>query len=143
MSASSDAWKPEKPAAIYLNVPRRLLLVPGAALAVGLTIGLVRGSRTASLRFLAENVHRPPTTVQGWYFYNKTKNYRVALGALRDGARTGFGLGTAALGWVGIEEGLKWAGPPWEELSEVGAGLGTAVVFTVACACCRHLFRAC
>ncbi|KAF8633677.1 hypothetical protein AX15_001288 [Amanita polypyramis BW_CC] len=60
-----DTDDSQKKRAIRLAVPRRFYLVPGAALTVGVAIGLVRGGRTASLRFLAENVHRPPTTVQG------------------------------------------------------------------------------
>ena len=138
MSADDhESYTPEKPEPIRVYIPTRLLLVPGAAVVVGLTIGFVRGSRSASLRFLAENVHRPPTTVQGWYFYNKTKNYRVFLGGLKGGGKNAAGLGAAALGWVGIEEALKLAGAPWEEFSEVGAGLGTAAVFAAACKC-RH-----
>ncbi|KAH8105943.1 hypothetical protein BXZ70DRAFT_872790, partial [Cristinia sonorae] len=85
---------------IRLTIPSRYYLLPGAAITVGTTIGLFRGSRTASLRFLAENAHRPPTTVQGWYFYNKTKNYRVILGGLKGAAADAFRLGITAGGWV-------------------------------------------
>ncbi|KAH0587419.1 hypothetical protein H2248_006208 [Termitomyces sp. 'cryptogamus'] len=117
--------------AIRLKIPARFLLVPGAALVVGTTIGLVRGSRKASLRFLAENAHRPPTTVQGWYFYNKTKNYKVIYGGLKGAGTDAAKLTTVALGWVGMEEGLERLG--WGGLREVGAGVGVAGVFSAVC----------
>jgi len=94
---------------------------------VGTAIGLVRGSRAAGLRFLAENAHRPPTTVQGWYFYNKTKNYKRMLGGLRRAGSDAAKLGFTALAWVTFEEGLHQVG--WGELGEIGAGIGTAGIF--------------
>ncbi|KIP07028.1 hypothetical protein PHLGIDRAFT_55545, partial [Phlebiopsis gigantea 11061_1 CR5-6] len=92
-----------KPSPIRVTIPERLYLLPGAAIILGTTIGLFRGSRRASLRFLAENVHRPPTTVQGWYFYNKTKNYRVIMGGLKEAGLEAARLGTTAAGWVCFE----------------------------------------
>ncbi|KAF8076148.1 hypothetical protein FPV67DRAFT_399857 [Lyophyllum atratum] len=113
---------------IRINISPRFYLVPGAAFIVGSAIGIVRGSRQASLRFLAENVHRPPTTVQGWYFYNKTKNYKVLLGGLKGAGVEASKLTLIALGWVGIEEGLQRVG--WGHFSEIGAALGTAGMFS-------------
>ncbi|KAF8164991.1 hypothetical protein B0H34DRAFT_647790 [Crassisporium funariophilum] len=114
--------------AIHVNIPRRFLLVPGAAFVVGTAIGLMRGGRTASLRFLAENAHRPPKTVQGWYFYKKTKNYKVMLGALKGAGIEASRLSVLALGYVGLEEGMERVG--WGEAKEVGAAVGTAAVFS-------------
>ncbi|KAF9468942.1 hypothetical protein BDZ94DRAFT_1244989 [Collybia nuda] len=114
--------------AIHLTIPARFYLVPGAAIIVGTAIGLLRGSQKASLRFLAENVHRPPTTVQGWYFYNKTKNYKVLLGGLQGAGLEASKLALIAVGWVGIEEGLQRVG--WGEVSELGAAVGTAGIFS-------------
>lgn len=125
-----------KPRQIRLIVPERFYLLPGAAIILGVTLGMVRGSRRASLRFLAENVHRPPTTVQGWYFYNKTKNYRVLMGGLKEGGLDAIKLGTTAAGWVCLEEGLNRLDLPWaEDLREVVAGVGTAGLFSLACEC--------
>ena len=98
---------------------------------VGTAIGIVRGSRAAGLRFLAENAHRPPRTMEGWYFYYKTKNYRMMLAGLREAGRHAGKLGFTALGWVTLEEGLKRAG--WEDVSEIGAGIGSAAVFAGMC----------
>ncbi|KAJ3880164.1 hypothetical protein F5051DRAFT_173207, partial [Lentinula edodes] len=114
---------------IHLAVPPRLFIVPGVAFIVGATIGIVRGGRATSLRFLAENAHRPPRTVKGWYFYNKTKNYRVLLGGMKGAAKESGKLVAISVGWVAIEEGLRVLGGPWNEVKEVGAGLGTAGLF--------------
>jgi hypothetical protein len=98
---------------------------------IGTAIGLVRGSRAAALRFLAENAHRPPTTVQGWYFYNKTKNYKMLLGGLRKAGTDATKLGFTALAWVTFEEGLNQVG--WSGVGEIGAGICTAGVFAGIC----------
>lgn len=119
--------------AIHIDIPPRLYQVPGAALAVGTVIGAVRGSRKEGLRFLAENAHRAPTTLQGWYFYNKTKNYRKILGGLREGGRQGLKLSVTALGWVTIEESIRRFGHGLEEAAEVGAGVGTGALFGLVC----------
>jgi hypothetical protein len=56
----------EDESTISLHLPERLLILPPAAFALGAFVGLSRGGSRARLRFLAENAHRPPTTVQGW-----------------------------------------------------------------------------
>ncbi|KAF9653405.1 hypothetical protein BDM02DRAFT_3087526 [Thelephora ganbajun] len=119
----------EENEAIHLSIPPRLYQVPGAALVVGTVIGAARGSRKEGLRFLAENAHRAPTTVKGWYFYNKTKNYRKMLGGLVEGGREGLKLSVTAMGWVTIEESIRRFGHGFEEVAEVGAGVGTGALF--------------
>ncbi|KAF5387793.1 hypothetical protein D9615_000183 [Tricholomella constricta] len=121
-----DINTPSK-SAIHLNIPPRFYLVPGAAIIVGSAIGLVRGSQRASLRFLAENAHRPPTTVQGWYFYNKTKNYKLLFGGAKGAGVEASKLTLVALGWVGIEEGLQRVGgvPLAMEDNSADTGSGT------------------
>lgn len=54
------------PDRIELTIPHNLLVLPASAALVGLVIGMSRGGSRARLRFLAENAHRPPTTIQGW-----------------------------------------------------------------------------
>jgi hypothetical protein len=117
--------------AIYVDIPPRFYLLPGGAMCIGTAIGLVRGSRAAGLRFLAENAHRAPTTVRGWYFYNKTKNYKVMLGGLSKAGTDAAKLSFTALAWVTFEEGLNHLG--WGDIGEIGAGLGTAGVFAGVC----------
>jgi hypothetical protein len=133
MSTDDDS----PPRQIHLTIPPRLYIVPGAALLVGSCIGIVRGSRRASLRFLAENAHRPPTTIRGWYLYNKTKNYKVLLGGLKAGGADASRLAATAFGWVSVEEGLERAG--FGDFREVGAGVGTAGVFSAVCEWRRYV----
>ena len=97
----------------------------------GVTIGLFRGTRRASLQFLAENAHRAPTTLQGWYFYNKTKNYRMILGGLRQGGVDGIRMGLTGLGWVAFEQGMRRGG--LDDVREIGAAIGTAATFSALC----------
>lgn len=118
---------------IHISIPPRMYQVPGAALVVGTMIGAMRGSRKEGLRFLAENAHRAPTTLQGWYFYNKTKNYRMILGGLVEGGRQGLKLSATAVGWVTIEESIRRFGHGFEETAEVGAGVGTGALFGLVC----------
>lgn len=118
-------------AAIRLSIPPRLMVVPATAFIVGCAIGMVRGGRNASLRFLAENAHRPPTTVQGWYFYKKTKNYKVMWGALKEAGRESVKVTALAASYVGVEEGLERVG--WGKGKHVGAAVGTAAIFSVVC----------
>jgi len=100
------------------------------AFTIGAFIGLRRDARLASLRFLAENAHRAPTTKEGWYYYHKTKNYKVALAGLKGAGRDGLFLAMVTLGWVGIEEGFNRVG--WGQISMSGASLGTSALFSAA-----------
>ncbi|PWN18005.1 hypothetical protein BCV69DRAFT_301745 [Microstroma glucosiphilum] len=72
--------------------------IPLVSLSLGLASGLYTGASRAGLVFMAENAHRRPETVQGWYFYNKTKNYKVLLSGIKAGISTGVRLG----GWTGL-----------------------------------------
>ncbi|GHJ89090.1 hypothetical protein NliqN6_5492 [Naganishia liquefaciens] len=90
-----------------VHIPRRLLILPPTAVVLGALIGMSRGGSRARLRFLAENAHRQPTTIQGWYFYTKTRNYRILFGSLREGSKTGLTLGAATALYVLSEEGVR------------------------------------
>lgn len=102
-----------------------LVLIPVSAWVLGFTSGLVTSSRLSGRQFLAENAHRLPTTVQGcaraysrtyrsnsscrsWYFYQKTKNYRVMYGGVVGGLKAGTRLGAWTAAFVGLEEGVEY-----------------------------------
>jgi hypothetical protein len=132
MSTTTEREQEQKPKqVIRLEIPPRFMYVTGTAVLVGTAIGIVRGGRVAGMRFLAENAHRPPTTVEGWYFYNKTKNYRVMLGGLKGAGADSVRLGLAAVGWVGTEEMVERMG--WGVVKESCAGVATAGAFAAAC----------
>ncbi|WFD30203.1 hypothetical protein MSPP1_001220 [Malassezia sp. CBS 17886] len=80
--------------AVYLPFTSILVL---SSFGVGFLSGMVSGAQNTALRYLAENAHRRPETVQGWYFYNKTKYYHMILG----GAKRGMVTGLQMAGWVG------------------------------------------
>lgn len=84
-----------------------IILIPLSASLFGFISGLLTSSKLSSKQYLAENAHRLPTTVQGWYFYQKTKNYKVMFGGIKGGLRTGGKMGGWTLGFVGILEGLE------------------------------------
>ena len=122
---------------------RRYVYLPVTGLCVGVFLGFVRGARRASWRFLAENAHRTPRTMRGWYLYKKTKNYRVLLGGATEGGRDGMKLCVAGLVWAGVEDGVERLGEEGERrgygtgqagrAKEVGAGLVTAGLFALLC----------
>ncbi|KAG4305270.1 hypothetical protein PORY_001440 [Pneumocystis oryctolagi] len=91
-----------------LGVPliSRLILYVSTASLVCFGLGSIVGGKKSGLRFFAENAHRLPCTVDGWYFYHKTKNYHVMLGAIKTGAyyalRTSFWVST----YVCMEAGM-------------------------------------
>ncbi|KAJ7095164.1 hypothetical protein B0H15DRAFT_775511 [Mycena belliarum] len=132
LTASAAGPSSSAPRKSYsITVPPRMYTVPLGAALLGAVVGVSRGTRLASLRFLAENAHRTPTTQKGWYYYHKTKNYRVILGGLRGAVRDGGYLATITLGWVALETGLEAVG--WGAVAMTGAGLGTAGMFCVLC----------
>ncbi|UZJ54707.1 hypothetical protein CBS101457_004027 [Exobasidium rhododendri] len=83
-----------------------MLAIPLTGFTLGFGAGLYGGAKRSSLVFMAENAHRRPDTVQGWFFYNKTKNYRVLLAGITSGLKTGARVGFWTLAYVGIEYGI-------------------------------------
>src|SRR5690348_16164592 len=67
---------------VGLDASRRVVLTSTLAALFGFLTGSYTGGQRSSLQYLAENAHRLPRTVQGWYFYHKRKNYRVMLGGI-------------------------------------------------------------
>ncbi|BGP36971.1 hypothetical protein JCM10449v2_000875 [Rhodotorula kratochvilovae] len=99
--------------------PSLLVLGPTSAFIFGFTSGLVSSSKLASKQFLAENAHRLPTTVQGWYFYQKTKNYRVLWSGIKGGLRTGARLALWTGAFLSLEESVDAALRSGAELAGV------------------------
>ncbi|KAK4706004.1 hypothetical protein P7C70_g207, partial [Phenoliferia sp. Uapishka_3] len=84
-----------------------IILIPVSAWVLGFCSGLLTSSRLSARQFLAENAHRLPTTVQGWYFYQKTKNYRVIYSGVVGGLKTGTRLALWTGAFVGLEEAFE------------------------------------
>jgi len=82
----------------------RLPLAAGMAFVAGMGLGTSYGSQKVGLRFRAENAHRLPTTSTGWYLYHKSKNYRMAIGGLKEGIKMGAKLSFWTVGFFSVEE---------------------------------------
>ena len=132
-----DGATAEKPEQIHIRVSNpTLVLVPICAASFGFISGLLSASQKSSLQFLAENAHRQPTTMQGWYFYNKTKNYRVALAGFRGGLQTAFRLGSWTTGFVVIQD-LASRGLGGKRVDAQGGALSGIVMALAASTICE------
>ncbi|CBQ71897.1 conserved hypothetical protein [Sporisorium reilianum SRZ2] len=89
----------EAPASFLRSVLAISPVLPSTAFGLGLVSGVLTSGKRAGLVFMAENAHRLPDTVQGWYFYSKTKNYKVLLGAAKGGLKQGSRLGIWTTGF--------------------------------------------
>ncbi|KAI8061015.1 hypothetical protein BC940DRAFT_322895 [Gongronella butleri] len=98
----------------------------------GFGIGAFMGGRHSALQYLAENAHRLPTTVQGWYFYHKTKNYRVMLGGIQRGTRYAAKTGGLCLLYGAIEAALDDVRGEADVVNSITAGMTTAALFSTA-----------
>ncbi|KAJ2724606.1 hypothetical protein GGI07_001859 [Coemansia sp. Benny D115] len=93
--------------------------------------GGVLGGKLSGRQYLAERAHRLPTTVQGWFFYQKWKNYRVLLGAMKGAVRYGTKIGSCGLAYAAIEAGVDRLVGEVQAASSMAAGLATAVGVSV------------
>lgn len=89
---------------LSLPTPIRISLATASSFALGLGLGLSHGSRTAGLRFRAENSHRLPKTPTGWYLYHKSKNYHMALEGVKEGLKMGLRLSAWVAAFFYIED---------------------------------------
>lgn len=83
-------------------VARVTLFTLGGAIVGGLG-GMLGGWTDASLKYLAANSHRLPTSYNGWFFYHKRKTYYCTKNAMGKAFRTGAKVG----GFVGIMFSLE------------------------------------
>lgn len=96
----------------------------------GFTIGSYLGGKQTAYQYLAENAHKLPTTVRGWYFYHKTKNYKVMLGGIKRGVRMGIPTAAICLAYGGMEAALDDARKEADMFNSITAGMGTGVLFS-------------
>ncbi|KAI1318362.1 hypothetical protein EDD11_006700 [Mortierella claussenii] len=117
---------------IGLEPIRRITLITASASFWGFILGGVIGSRQTGMQYLAENAHRLPKNMEGWYFYHKRKNYRMAWGALQKGAV--YATKTGAL--VGLFEVLEASADFYrggaDFLNSMMAGVASGAIFAVA-----------
>ena len=108
----------------------RLPTATAGAFITGMALGLSYGSKTAGLRFRAENSHRFPTTSAGWYLYHKSKNYHAMLGGIKEGMKMGFQVSFWAGSFFLVEEAVDRLRGTKDFLSTVVAGLSISGGFS-------------
>ena len=115
-----------------LSIPFHFRFPAAAAGAflTGLSLGLSHGSKSAGLRFRAENSHRFPTTATGWYLYHKSKNYHMMLGGIKEGVKMGAKVASWGGGFFLVEEAVDRMRGKKDFLSTVLAGLSIAGGFS-------------
>ena len=89
----------------------------------GASLGIAHGGKMAGMRFRAEHAHIFPSTTTGWYFYHKSKNHNVVLGAVKAGLKMGTRVAFWTTSFLVAEEAVDhWRGRI-DFLSSVIAGL--------------------
>lgn len=126
----ADQEEQTTPTRAGLRTKPRLVLLTTVGCFWGFSIGSFLGGRQAGLQYLAENAHRLPTTVQGWYFYHKTKNYRMMLGGIKRGMQYAVRTGGLCLVYGAIEAGLDDIRGEADVANSVVAGLTTGTLFS-------------
>ncbi|KAJ2877049.1 hypothetical protein FB639_003833 [Coemansia asiatica] len=116
---------------LRLDTDDRIALMTLLSTGIGALCGGYLGGQLSGRQYLAERAHRLPNTVQGWYFYQKWKNYRVLLGAMKGAARYGGKVGGCVLAYATIEAAVDRIVGETQALSSVVAGLGSAVGISV------------
>jgi hypothetical protein len=113
-----------------LTTQPRLLLMTSIGSFWGFSMGALLGGRQSGLQYLAENAHKLPTTVQGWYFYHKTKNYRMMLGGVKRGIRFAGKTGGLCLLYGALEAALDDVRGEADIINSVTAGITTGTIFS-------------
>lgn len=113
-----------------LSTKPRLILMTSLGSFWGFSMGAFLGAQQSGLQYLAENAHKLPTTVQGWYFYHKTKNYRMMLGGVKRGMRFAGKTGGLCLLYGGLEAALDDVRGEADVLNSVAAGVATSTIFS-------------
>ncbi|OLY82221.1 hypothetical protein AYI68_g3660 [Smittium mucronatum] len=115
---------------IHMEPPKRITLLTITGALSGAVVGGYIGGRSASWQYLAERSHNLPTTVSGWYYYHKWKNYRVVLGAIKKASYYGIRIGFVSGAYELVEAAVdKYVVERTSALGSVAAG------FTVSLLC--------
>ncbi|KAJ2791129.1 hypothetical protein H4R21_006373, partial [Coemansia helicoidea] len=115
-----------------MGVSQRLVLMGAVSGGAGALIGGYLGAQQSSRQYLAERAHRLPTTVEGWFFYHKWKNYRVILGGVRRAAHYAPRLAGCVVAFTAAEAALDRALGHVQMASSVVASAATAVAVALA-----------
>jgi hypothetical protein len=70
-----------------LLTSERLFAMPFFSAILGFAVDGYSAGKMANYRYRAEHQHKKPKSIQQWYFYHKTKNYKVILESIYKGSR--------------------------------------------------------
>lgn len=140
IAESLDMVQPASQSRLSMPTPVRIPAAGLMGFSVGYTLGLIEGSRTASLRFRAEHAHKMPSSTTGWYLYHKSKNYHAMFGGLREGLKMGGRLGFWTLLAFSLESTVDRYRGRTDLLSTVLASLSVAGGFSLWSECLSLLY---
>ncbi|KAA1111625.1 hypothetical protein PGT21_006811 [Puccinia graminis f. sp. tritici] len=83
---------------------QEIMIPTSCAMMIGFASGATTSGKLAAYQFMVENLHRLPQTRANWFFFQKTKNYKVILGGFKGGLRTGAKLGAWTAGFCTLKE---------------------------------------
>ncbi|SGZ48927.1 CIC11C00000005647 [Sungouiella intermedia] len=106
----------------HLKPYDRLMAVATLSGVIGVGLGLYEGIKTSSLRYLTENAHRLPTTVGGWYFYHKKKNYVMVISGCKQAVKYGTKYSIGVSSFFLLEAGLDYVRHTTDFLNTTLAG---------------------
>jgi len=109
-----------------------LLKTTLSAASFGFVTGGYLAGQQRGRQFLAENAHRLPKTVGGWYFYHKYKNYEMAMAAFMGGLKHAKRFWLISAGFTSTELIIEhWHGQEsW--INSLASGCTLAIGFSIA-----------
>lgn len=126
------SYKQNDPTQRFNTKPEaRILSVIIATTSFGFLSGFYSGYKRSALRFLAENSHRMPKTVQGWYYYHKNKNYHVLSGGMAEGFKYSATMTVCGAAFFGLEAYLDHARGTIDFFNTLAATLAAGSVYSV------------
>ncbi|KAI9209064.1 uncharacterized protein BJ171DRAFT_595482 [Polychytrium aggregatum] len=98
----------------------------------GFVSGFYLGGRHRAMQFLAENAHRLPKTVGGWFFYHRYKNYEMTHAGFKEGFRYGFKFAAVSGAFCCLENAFEQATGREGWINSLAAGTVTSLGFSAA-----------
>ncbi|KAG0262685.1 hypothetical protein DFQ27_002203 [Actinomortierella ambigua] len=116
---------------IGLEPVKRITFITLSASFWGLVMGAAIGSRQSGMQYLAENAHRLPKNMEGWYFYHRRKNYRMMLGGLKRGTHYAFKTGGLVALYEILEASADFYRGGADVFNSVAAGVASGSIFSL------------
>jgi hypothetical protein len=106
---------------------------------IGFASGATTAGKLAGYQFMVENLHRLPQTRANWFFFQKTKNYKIILGGLKGGLKTGAKLGAWTAAFCTLKEAFTLV-PTIEGRKSLAGALSGVNIALGASLFCTYFF---